>query len=361
VVGRPRLPSLVVRLLGPVVVGALVAGCSSISGAARDRTSLEGKVPSGLGRLLEVSIEGADAPTTRDLLSALRAEFEGRDLFDRIEPAAVDSSAPTADAAGGGRRRVARLELALRSSEAREVFDTWKITTGYVVRFDLDVALHDPDGRAVLQGQVSGIAVDGVTDLDELDDARRDDMRVAALYDAASKLSRALRRTADDRAKEARPDLQRLHLPAGAGPVGIAVLGFDDEANARRLRGPLLVEQLAVALDQLGPDVAVATHEEVARALEADPMRGQLADLGATRADAIARELPSRLLVVGRVSSTAGRVTAVARVLDRSGKVLFSREATAEGLGAIRIVAVDLARGIGEGVAGLVQPPPPPG
>lgn len=323
------------------------AGCNSIEGAARDRTRLEGQVPAGLGRVLEVSIQGIGEPTTSDLLAALRAEFEGRDLFDRIEVASAEPNT---------RRASSRLDLELLSTEAGEVFDSWDITDGYIVRFDMKVSLSDPAGRKVLEGQVSGVAVDAVSDLDELPVERRDDMRVAALFDATGKLSRALRRAADSRAKDAREGLTKITLPPGVGPVMIGVLGFDDEQTARRLRGPLLADHLAAALIDLGPDVAVLSRDEVERALDADPQsRTPLFDAGQTRIEPIAREVTARLLVVGRVVSNGGRVNAEVRVLDRGGKVIVSHQATAEGLGALRIVAVELARVIGQS---LVEAPP---
>lgn len=322
-------------------------GCNSIGGAARDRTRLEGRVPAGLGRVLEVSILGTCAPTTSDLLTALRVEFEGRDLFDRIELASAEPNT---------RRAASRLDLQLMSSEAGEVFDHWDITDGYVVRFDMRVSLRDPAGNTVLEGDVSGVAVDAVTDLDELPPERRDDMRVAALFDATGKLSRALRRAADTRAKDARDGLARITLPPGTGPVMIAVLGFDDEQTARRMRGPLLADHLAAALVDLGPDVAVLSRDEVERALDADTQaRTPLFDAGQTRIEPIAREVVARLIVVGRVVSNGGRVNADVRVLDRTGKVLLTHQAVAEGLGALRIVAVELARAIGQS---LVEAPP---
>lgn len=329
-------------------LAALVAtGCPSIDKAALDRTDLQGTVHSGLGRILEVAVEGADAQTTIDLLRAVRTEFEGRDLFDRIEPVAPDL---------GGRRRASRLELRLVSTEAGEVFDSWKISTGYVVRFDVEVRLVDQTGAAVLEGLVSGVAVDEVSDLDALPPERRDDMRVAALYDAAGKLSRALRRAADARAKEARQEMQRITLPPGVGPVPIAVLGFDDEEMARRLRGPQLADHLGSALAGLGPDVAVLPRAEVERALDRDPRaRTTVFDMPADRLDSIARECTARLFVVGRVVTASGRARAEVRVLDRRGRLLKAHEASAEGLAALRVVAVDLARAIG---AALEAAPP---
>jgi hypothetical protein len=335
------------RFAALVALFGAVVGCNSIDGAAADRTRLEGRVPAGLGRVLEVSIQGTDAATTSDLVTALRSEFEGRDLFDRIEVASAEPNT---------RRAASRLDLQLLSTEAGEIFDHWKITDGYVVRFDMRVSLHDPAGRTVLEGEVSGVAVDAVSDLDLLPPERRDDMRVAALFDATGKLSRALRRAADSRAKDARDGLARITLPPGVGPVQLAVLGFDDEKTARRMRGPLLADHLAAALIDLGPDVAVLTRDEVERALDADPQaRTPLFDAGQTRIEPIAREVTARLLVVGRVVSNGGRVNADVRVLDRTGKVLLSHQAAAEGLGALRIVAVELARVIGQS---LVEAPP---
>lgn len=333
-------------LLASVAVVLALAGCTSIDEAAIDRTRLSGRVPTGLGRILEVSIAGVttDDPAARDtagdLLTALRTEFEGRDLFDRIE-----ATRPGLE----GRRRASRLELRLVASESGEVFDSWKITEGYVVRFDMAVDLRDPDGQSVLSGTVTGVAVDEVSELEALAPERRDDMRVAALYDAAGKLSRALRRTADERAKKARGDVAKIKLPPGAGPVGIAVIGFDDEEKARRLRGPHLADHLAAALADLGPDVAVLSRDEVARALDADPRaRTPVHDMNQGRLDPIARECSARLFVVGRVVTAAGRARAEVRLLDRAGKQVLAHEASAEGLGALRVVAYDLAQAIGQ-------------
>lgn len=335
------------RVLAALV---LLAGCSSIQEAAEDRTRLTGTVPVGLGRILEVRVEGTDERTARDLVGAVRTEFEGRDLFDRIE------AAPPAPAEGGpapARGHAARLELAVLDFRAGEVFDSWQIETGYVVRYDLSALLRDPSGGVVLEGTVTGVAVDAVSDTDLLEPARRDDMRVAALFDAASKLSRALRRAADDRARDARGGLARITLPPGTGPVQVAVLGFDDEVSARRPRGPVLAEHLAEALVGLGPDVAVVPREEVGRALEDEDTK--LADLEGARLAPITAKLSARLFVVGRVVSSGGRVSAEARVLDRQGKVLLVHSAAAEGLGALRVVAVELARAIGRS---LVESPP---
>ncbi len=336
------------RLASLAAVLAVAAGCRSIEGASVDRTRLAGRVPSGLGRILEVAIEGLDDEgTAADLLGALRTEFEGRDLFDRIEPAA-----PGLD----GRRRASRLDLRLVASEKGEVFDSWKITEGYVVRFDMAVELRDPDEQTVLSGTVTGVAVDEISDLDELAPERRDDMRVAALYDAAGKLSRALRRSADDRARKARAELTKITLPPGTGPVGIAVIGFDDEEKARRLRGPHLTEHLAAALAELGPDVAVLSRDEVARALDADPRaRTPVHDMNQGRLDPIARECSARLFVVGSVVTAGGRARAEIRVLDRAGKLVLAHEASAEGLGALRVVAYELAQALGQA---LVASPP---
>ncbi|MCO5166986.1 MAG: hypothetical protein M9894_11535 [Planctomycetes bacterium] len=338
-----RRPARPVACLAALVL----VGCPSIDKAAIDRTELTGDVHSGLGRILEVSIDGADEATTADLMRAVRTEFEGRDLFDRIEPAAQDL---------GGRRRASRLALRLRSTEAGEVFDSWKISTGYVVRFDVEVALSDQAGETVLEGLVSGVAVDEVSDLDALPPERRDDMRVAALYDAASKLSRALRRAADARAKEARQAMQRITLPPGVGPVPIAVLGFDDEEMARRLRGPQLADHLGSALAGLGPDVAVLPRAEIERALDRDPRaRNAVFDMTTDRLDSISRECTARLFVVGRVVTASGRARAEVRLLDRRGRVVKAHEASAEGLAALRVVAVDLAAAIG---AALEADPP---
>lgn len=350
---KRRLPFVVPCLL-------LLGGCTSIQDAAEDRTRLTGHVPVGLGRILEVDVNGGDEATTRDLVGAVRTEFEGRDLFDRI-------LAATEDAGGTSPRSVARLDLDITGHRAGEVFDSWQIETGYVVRYDMTALLRDPSGGVVLEGTVTGVAVDSVSDTDLLDDARKDDMRVAALYDAASKVSRALRRAAEDRARESREGLERISLPPGTGPVTLAVLGFDDELHARRPRGAVLADQLAEALVALGPDVAVIPGDEVVRALEEAGLRlpprregsaegvRPLANLDATGLSSLTTRLSARLFVVGRVSASSGRVTAEARVLDRAGKVLLTHPATADGLGALRVVAVDIARAIGKL---LVESPP---
>jgi hypothetical protein len=129
-------------------------------------------------------------------------------------------------------------------------------------------------------------------------------------------------------------------------------VGFDDDRNARHLRGPVLVDRLAEALSRLGSDVAVAPTDEVRRALDDIPASGFLR-VGAHVIEDVGAQVAARLFVVGRITSAAGRVSAECRVLDRSGKELVAGRASADGLGAVRCVAADLAKLVGQALEQL--------
>lgn len=356
--------------LAGLALAGLASGCSSptFASATRDATHLAGEVPSGLGRRLVVDVsvasvgsrldagapdaEAADRAVEHlprsslaDLPLVLGAELEEQDLFDRVEPAG-----PTPG-------RAARLRVEVLAYESREAFDSRLIAWAWVVRHELAVQLVDARGAPVLSGRISGIAIDEVSDPDDLSDAAKDGLRLASLRDAATKLSRTLRRTAETRARAAESTLVKVRLAPGAGPVRVAVLGFDDEEQARRLRGPALTQQLEGALASLGAEVSVTRAEDVQQALDRSPPRA-FASLGAG-VEPIAVQLGSRLFVVGRVTASDGRVSAEAQVLDRKGRLAFAAVAAgADGLGAMRIVAADLARQIAAGIEGL--PPPTP-
>lgn len=323
-------------------VALLASGCGSIAEASKDETRLSGSVPVGIGPRLEVVTAGVEGQARGELLAAIAGELEGRDLFERVTlltgPSA--SIAPVSSALAP-----TRLDLALVSLEQARVADAWTISTAFVTRVGLDVALRDGKGEVVLHGRVTGVAVDEVSEAEE-DEARAVDHRIAAFHDAAAKISRALRRAADERAAKALEEVRPLRLPAGVGPVLVAVVGFDDEKNARHLRGPVLVARLAEALSRLGSDVTVAATDEVRRALDDVPASGFLRVASHVIED-VGTQVPARLFVVGRITVGAGRVSAECRVLDRSGKEVAAGRSHADGLGAVRCVAADLARLVG--------------
>lgn len=347
---------------GAAALALLLAGCGGLAAATEDRTALRGDIPVGLGRRLDVTIEDpqpvADvAPTsTRStwllaaLLAAFRSELEARDLFDRVE------AAPAGPRNGA---RNARLLARVTERRGEAVFDAFELSSAWVERIELEVELRDESGRGVLAGHITGVGVDAVTDPEQLDP---DDVAVAALHDAAMKLSRALGLVADRRAKKALETLPTVRLPAGTGPLQVAILGFEDEASTRLPRGPALAEHLQAALEKLGPDVGVLPPEDVERALREGNLRSQRASLDSDQVAALARLVPSRVFISGRVVQVAGQVEVTARVQDRDGRPVGGElqgnlRVEQSGLGALRVAAVELARALGEAV--LAAPPLP--
>jgi hypothetical protein len=335
------------------VLGLGLTGCGGLAAATRDSTALRGDIPAGLGRSLDVRAQVGDAALEQALLGALRHEFESRDLFDRVEVAPLDSR--------GGAHRAALLEVTLVSRTAEEVFDPFDLDSAWVERVELEIDLADASGQPVLTGHVTGVGVDAVSEPELLDELRRQDVSLSALHDAAMKLSRALRLVADQRARKALDALPTVRLPPGVGPLDVAILGFQDEESGRLPRGPLLAEHLAQSLERLGPDVGVLPADDVSRALREARSTAQPWGLDATQIQGLARRLPTRVFVGGKVSQVAGKVEVTARVMDRRGQPVGGElrgelRVEASGLGALRIAAADLARAIGEVV--LANPPP---
>lgn len=331
-----RSASLLAALLAQVLV---LGGCTSVAEASKDDTNLVGDVPASLGPRVALRITAEAADVTSALAIAIEDELLGRELFER-----VDTVAPLRSTSGS-----ARLDIEVTRVFQDEVFDAWTIDTVFVSRIDLDVALRDAGGKLILHGRVTGLGIDPVTESDQLDDERRADEKLAAFHDAAAKVSRRLRRAAAERARDAAGDVKPIRLPRGVGPVAVAVIGFDDKLEARRLRGPELTEALTGTLGLLGTDVRVLPREDLLRALEDDlpktGLRGKphLVKSVAARCDAA-------LFLVGSVETTAGRVSATVDVVDRDGKTAFTRSAGAEGLGALGVIAAELAKGVGAGL-----------
>jgi hypothetical protein len=337
-----------------------LVGCTSVNSATEDHTQLKAREPSNLARILEVIPEGMDPELAADLLAALRQEFEARDLFDLV------STPPERPVA----RRVSRLHVELVEHTTQEVFYLYEWEDAYVARYELEVQLLDAAEQPVLTGRVSGVGVDAVTDADSLTEQRREDVRLAALQDAATKVSAFLRQSSDARARAAMDELQEIQLPPGFGPVHVAVLGFDDPPSARLRRGPVLRGHVIAALERLGPDIKITDDDEVARALDHSTLKvNQLIEVDQVGLAPLALELPSaRVFVVGAVVSSGGVVRVQVRVLDRTGQPLFAGDDTeagpggavehrAEGLGALRVVAASMVGGLADELQ--ADPPAP--
>lgn len=318
-----------------------LSGCMSLGRATHDETRLRGDVPAGLGRALAVRVDGApDGETEGELLRALEREFTGQDLFDRVEPLAAGAAGPTGGSSG--------LWVTVLSASAEDVFDMIQLETAFVARYELEVELRDRAGAFVLGGHVSGVGADPVTDDEFLQGEKQTDVRLAALNDAAAKMSRALRAAAASRATKAMESLPKLTFPPGVGPIGVAVLGFDEDEGARRRRGGLLRDKLGQALRKLGAELEVTPEVDVARALEHEEP-GSLFQITSYQLDGLVQRLPRvRLFVVGRLSLVGGKVATTIRVLDPTGTPVTEVSADAEGLGALPVVAVKLARRIAE-------------
>lgn len=325
------------RLACVLLLVPLLSACAVTERVRTDTTDLEGDVPTGLGRNLEVRLVRA-MPKTRDaLLTALEREFVSRDLFDSVS--GVDASVSRAPSAG--------LWITVESVTKDSTFDPIEFVDVYWLRLALDVELRDASGAVVLHGHVDGIGVDDVSDGDYVNGPKREDVRLAAVHDAAMKISHGLRRTAFDRQTKALKALPEIGLPPGMTPLSVAVLGFDDAPNAYRLRGNRLTDLLTDTLIRLGRDFDVTSHERAQRAVGREPPKAfyEIADYELTQ---IGQHLTARVFVVGQVALEGGRVTGRARLVTRKGDELASVDATAEGVGAMPVVAVELAHKLGE-------------
>lgn len=338
-------------LLALLLLPLALSGCRGLKGATEDRSSLQGDIlPTGLGRRLDVRIvgltsapEGESAPSLHEplqgpLIDALRNELESRDLFDRVEVAPIESR--------GSGYRAATLDVRVVDRVSEEVFDFFLLRDGWVDRVELEVVLRDELGTPILAGHVSGIGVDAVSDSEQLDELRREDVTLSALQDAAMKVSRALRLVADQRARKSLETLPKLRLPPGLAPFPIVVLQFAGDASRPR-RAEQLTDHLQEALTRLGSDIQVLPDLEVGRTVRAMQLGlSSMWELEGPHIRKLAQRLPARLFVVGRVAQIAGAVEVEARVFDPAGRVVLAPRANSSGLGALRVAAVDLARAI---------------
>lgn len=337
------------RLKGALagVLLALVAGCTNFKDEVRDGTKLEGPAKGDLGRELAVRVAGADDALTGQLLEAVKADLEFGDLFDEVE-----QGTGTAPIASG--MSVARLDLVVRSSRADVVHDFWRQRDGYVARYELGCTLTDRAGREVLAGDISGIGYDDATDPDHLKESKKGEIRAAARRDAALKIGRFLRRAAEAQADEALRAIEKVKLPAGVGPIRVAVIGFDDDPAARRRRGVQMARALAHALQRLGPDFDIVSPEEVEQELGADPT-SRPSSYEKIRDEQLGKMIPRlgmRLFVVGKVSADGNRIEATASIkpTQTEAPALGSASAYAEGPGALSLVAVEMAKQLGAAV-----------
>ncbi len=346
-VGRASRPPVAILLL-PVVL----AGCVNFQSEIKDRTELTGPARGDLGRELAIQVRGADAVLAAGLVEALASDLENGDLFDEVVLA--PDAAPVASGMSA-----ARLEIAVGATRCDTIHDFWRQRDGYVARYELTCTLYDRSGQSVLSGDVSGIGYDDETDPDKLSEDKRKDIRAAACHDAALKIGRYLRRAADEKANAALKALEKIHLPRGVGPVRVASLGFDDDPAARRRRGSELTRAVAGALQRLGPDLDVALPEEVEAELSADPEArpSSYEKLKSNELDRFVYRLGMRYYVVGRVSADGNRVeaTATLRATAADAASTASAKASAEGPGALSLVAVELAKQLG---AELEKNPP---
>ena len=337
---------LILSIALPATV--LLAGCSSLVDARVDTTHLEGDVPSGLGRDLEVHISGAAPGVAKAFCAALRREFVGRDLFDTV---AVIGSGTQGRVAPGASLTV---RWVLRSYE--DVYDLYEFQGGYAVRQVMEVELRDADDALVLAGTVSGVALDDVSDGDYMIESKREDIRLAAIHDAATKISHGLRRTVFERQTEALRALPEIGLPTGMAPLQVSVLGFDDAENAPRLRGILFSDLLTDTMIRRGSDFDVTPYDRTQRAVGREPPKSffEIADY---EVGLIGQHLTARVFVVGHIQLVGGRAKAKAKLLTRKGKLLGTAEAEAEGLGALPVVAVRLADALGVRLQTVDLPP----
>lgn len=359
------------------LVGSL-CGCTNFADTVKDETKLEGPAAGELGRRLVVDLvvpekfpgdepEAArDRPSAAQLseqfVEAFKAELEGGDLFDEV----VTSQGEAAPVGTGA--RTTRLEATLATEWHGVVHDFWRQRDGYVERYELTARLADRTGTEVLGGHLEGLGWDDRFDCgplaalgigwfgnrdrtpESLSDAKKADIRAAAMRDAVQKIARCLRSAASQKARDAIAALKPVHLPPGVGPLPIAVLGFDDDPAARHRRGVAIARATAGALQRMGPDFAVVSQDEVENELGADPTSRprSFEKLRSEELDRLVPRLGARLYVVGKVSADGNRVEAVAWVKNtRLEDVGEPARAVAEGPGALSLVAVDLAQKLG--------------
>jgi hypothetical protein len=325
------------RLLPLLLIAPLLAGCAVSKTSRRDTTQLEGDVPTGLGRALYVQLVKAMPREREALMATLEREFVRGDLFDAVaEVGEGDDLVPSA-----------RLRLVVEDLEDRSEFDTIYFVDVYWVRLRLGVELKDADGKVVLSGHVDGIGVDDVSEDEFVDGPKRADVRLAAVHDAVQKISHGLRRAAFNRQTAALKALPEIGLPAGMAPLSVAVLGFDDAPNAFRLRGARMADLLTDTLIRLGSDFDVTAHDRAQRAVRREPPKGGFFEIKDYAITQIGQHLTARVFVVGQVLLEGGRVTARAKLITRGGIQVASAEASADGVGAMAVVAVDLAHKLG--------------
>jgi hypothetical protein len=328
--------------LALLLVGCV--GCTTIDGETEDHTRLWGEVPTGLGRYLEVRLaEVDDESLQRDLLSAVRREFVRGGLFERVRYLRNDQP---------GSPLASELRIALLSRSHEQIFDLFEWDDAYIERYELAIELLDDGDKKVLGGHITGLGVDAVSDPEFVAKPKQEDVRLAALHDAAMKMSRALRQAANARAAKALETLPQIAL---GRPVAIAILGLDDDESARSRQGPVLVHHMRRCFPRLGKSFLLLPQEEIDLGLERAPVPVFL-EIPSYRLEKVAAQLTlAGLFLVGKIEAQAGAVKAVIRAIDRTGTEVAKYEASAEGLGALPVVAAKLARGIAKRLQELEQ------
>lgn len=314
----------------------VVSGCSTFAVATKDSTRLRGEVPTGLGRILEVRAEGGDAWTRRALQDAVRREFVSRDLFDRVK--VVDPGSLVHNPAAS-----TLWVTVLESELTPELIDLFEMDQANTCRYELEIDLRDQADRDVIYGHVTGVSFDTVTE-GHLQGDRPVDLRIAALHDAAMKMSRALRHAATSRGAKALDRLPRVRLASGVGPVPVVTLGLDDPTGERL--GDDLSDLVQLALRRLGPEVDPVPRSEIEEGLRRlkSPIDSYW-DVAAFELEEVRREVGrGDVYVIGRVRVASDRIVATVRILETDGTELAREEVSAVGLGALRVVAAKIAR-----------------
>jgi len=316
----------------------LLAGCGTLNRATEDKTQLYGEIPTGLGRYLEVRVAGVEDEELRaELLGAIRREFVRGGLFEGVR--ILEGEQP-------GSAVASELRVSLEGRWHEQIFDLFEWTDAYVERYELAIELVDEKDDPVLAGHITGIGIDAVSDPDYVDRPKQEDVRLAALHDASMKMSRALRQAAGARVSKVLESMPQVKL---SRPLGLAALGFDDEESARQRQGPILLHHLRRAFKKLHErSFLLVSPEEIDLALEREELE-DFADVEAYKLERVASHLPlASLLIYGNVEVVEGGVRATAVMVDRSGSEVVREEASAQGLGAVAVVAIKLARGLGK-------------